>query len=532
MRKSRVSRVREARAQDVLPLAALGLILLLNASSTCPAQESQKPKDAVDRASDTLKPSAPIRALLPRDPTGHQFVVYADCCSGGVHPGNEANFRLVNTALAQLKPMPEFICFPGDNIMGEVPDYQELRRQWRYWKDHEMDWLDKAIAFYPTTSNHNTYDAESEDVWREVFDYLPSNGPDDQKGLSYYIRKDGLLMVFVNTSFSGLGGDGHIEHRWLNQVLTEHRDATRKYVFGHHPIYPVNGYALYNNFSTINAFNKPRNYPWIVFPDEGRAFWDVLVRHGVTAYICSHIIAFDVQVREGVLQILTGGAGTIAGPGGFMPGETEYLHFVQMAVDQQGLRYQVVDEKGAVRERLSWPFQAPAIDQWRPFKTTPPNVPAKLKGPSTESPIVLWRIRGRVSEGGLKASQTLISGWRPDPMEGPSTVWIGLDPALRLTVELIPVTGHGVQVWRGPFLDPQRPFDLQIAIHSGMGPGGILWRQTSKDAWTSLDTSSARGAESILWPDKWAVGHGSNGKKDQPFRGSDLSVSSQRIQSP
>ena len=165
--------------RDVFRLAALGLIVLLNASNTCPAQQSQRPKNAVDRSIGPLDPSAPIRALLSRDPTGHQFVVYADCCSGGVHPGNEANFRLVNAALARLKPMPEFICFPGDNIMGETPDYQELRRQWRYWLDHEMDWLDKSIAVYPTTSNHNTYDAQSEAVWREVFAYLPSNAPDD-----------------------------------------------------------------------------------------------------------------------------------------------------------------------------------------------------------------------------------------------------------------------------------------------------------------------------------------------------------------
>ena len=43
----------------------------------------------------------------------------------------------------------------------------------------------------------------------------------------------------------------------------------------------------------------------------------------------------------GAPSFRSGGAGTVYGPNGAMPGLTEYLHCVQLAVDDQALRYQV-----------------------------------------------------------------------------------------------------------------------------------------------------------------------------------------------
>ena len=75
------------------------------------------------------------------------------------------------------------------------------------------------------------------------------------------------------------------------------------------------------------------------------------------AYLCSHILAFDVQAHRGVLQVCTAGAGTAHR----MPEDIEYLHCVQAAIDAEGLRYQVIDVEGRVREELSWPVILPPI---------------------------------------------------------------------------------------------------------------------------------------------------------------------------
>ncbi len=60
--------------------------------------------------------------------------------------------------------------------------------------------------------------------------WVPLNGPDDQLGLAYWDRRGAVLLVFVNTNFSALGGSGHVEHQWLDQVLTDQADARIKFV--------------------------------------------------------------------------------------------------------------------------------------------------------------------------------------------------------------------------------------------------------------------------------------------------------------
>ncbi|BCH21006.1 hypothetical protein MesoLjLb_07910 [Mesorhizobium sp. L-8-3] len=120
------------------------------------------------------------------------------------HALHEQTFASVNAVVRRLRPRPEFILFPGDEIIGLVPDAATLRKQWRHWLDTEMGWLDRTkTPIWHATGNHTTYDTMSEAVFREVLG-LPGNGPPDQIGLSYFVRRDDLLMVFVN-SFRRLG---------------------------------------------------------------------------------------------------------------------------------------------------------------------------------------------------------------------------------------------------------------------------------------------------------------------------------------
>src|SRR5262249_46712470 len=107
---------------------------------------------------------------------------------------------------------------------------------------------------------------------------------------------------------------------------------------------------------------------WRIEPPQAEVFWGVLVKHHVNAYLCSHVLAFDAQVRKGVLQLTSGGAGTSGSfPGGLMPGRTEYFHAVQLAVDGRGLRYQVRDVEGTVREWAEWPLSLPPAQGWEPL---------------------------------------------------------------------------------------------------------------------------------------------------------------------
>lgn len=441
----------------------------------------------------------PIGALLPRG-QGHQFVIYGDSCSGVPGGRHEATFAAVNRVVARLDPPPEFIIFPGDEIIGLVPDRDALLRQWRHFLDVEMAWLDRgSIPVWHCTGNHTTYDRMSEAVFAEVLG-MPRNGPPGQEGLSFFVRRGDLLIVFVHTLWSGLGGEGHVETEWLDQVLTAHADARHKLVVGHHPVLPVNGFS--------GAYQRE------IGPEHAEAFWRILVRHGVLAYVCSHILAFDVQVHDGVLQILTAGAGTAHR----MPEGIEYLHAMQVALDAIGLRYQVLDADGCRREALVWPLAEPEAAAWTRLPMG--RCAAPLEAPAGRAPVLRFRMSG-VSAAAAGEAETLLATL---PDGALPALWIGLaGPLRRLTVVLAAAPGRSPHAWIGPSLPAGMDFDVELMLHPGMGPGGILHR-SGGGPWSSLAGVSAWGCERLAWPAVWAVGHAHAGADDRPFRGARLEV--------
>ena len=441
---------------------------------------------------------APLPSIQPRGP-GHHFVLYGDACSGIPGHPHEATFAAVNATIRRLEPPPEFILFLGDEIAGLTTDPDELRAQWRHWLDREMAWLDRATTkLWHATGNHTAYDATSESIFRDILN-MPSNGPSAQEGLSYWVRRNDLLLVFVHTVFSGLGGEGHVETAWLHAVLHQHADARYKLVIGHHPVHPVNGFS--------GAYQRQ------IGPEHATLFWDTLVQAGVTAYLCSHILAFDVQVHRGVLQICTAGAGTAHR----MPEGVEYLHAVQAALDANGLRYQVLDIDGEVREHLSWPIALPPDDRWEKLHL------GERDKPVTGAPdIVAFRLTGRAAPPNSTAAQTLVSAFQPGVQ---ATLWIGLrGTEQRLTVILGPEPRRSPHYWIGPPVAAGTEFDFQLLIHTGMGPGGIMSRFGKEQRWSSLAAASPWGAERLRWPDRFSVGQGQGGDNDRAFLGSDLTV--------
>ncbi len=65
--------------------------------------------------------------------------------------------------------------------------------------------------------------------------------------------------------------------------------------------------------------------------------------------------------------------------------------------------------------------------------------------------------------------------------------WLGLQGREhRMGVLLSPAPGRSPHLWLGPVLPPDKPFEIQIAAHTGMGPGGLLWRWD--DEWGSVRT--------------------------------------------
>ena len=89
---------------------------------------------------------------------------------------------------------------------------------------------------------------------------------------------------------------------------------------------------------------------------------------------------------------------------------------------------------------------------------------------------------------------------------------------------LSPEPGRSPHLWLGPTLPPDQEFDIQVALHTGMGPGGILWRWDDRAPWSSLHGAAAWGADRLAWPETWVIGHGQTGAESAPFRGTTLTV--------
>lgn len=405
----------------------------------------------------------------------------------------------MNRIVARLCPEPEFIVFPGDEVIGLTNDMDELRAQWRYWLDREMAWLDQTrIPLFNSTGNHTTYSTESEAVFAQMLPHLPLNGPADQQRLSYFVRQNDLLLVFVHTLWSRLGGEGHVETDWLQETLEANADARWKFVIGHHPAFPVNGYT--------------GAYARTIGEEHVGRFWQLLRSSGVMAYLCSHILAFDVQVHDGVLQITSAGAGTAHR----MPEDTEYLHAVQLAVDSDGLRGQVLDIKGDVAEQFEWPPRLP--DDWI---NIPDQMEADLKDiavPGQEPQVIHLRMVGTFKGPTEGQRETLLSA--TSARNGHEVLWIGVSGQnRRLTVALQPHAGRSPHYWLGPAISGR--FDFEIALNLTMGPGGIMIR-SRYEAWSSLDSSSPWGPERLVWPVRFFAGESSMGHPR--FSGEDLSI--------
>ncbi len=430
-----------------------------------------------------------IQPTIEAGESGHHFVIYSDSCSGVPGALHEENFRQVNQVIAALERAPQFICFPGDEIMGLTNNRDRLRRQWSYFFETELSWLDRdAVPVYHSSGNHTVYNRMSEAVFRETMAHLPQNGPPDQRSLSYFVRRGDLLMIFVNTLWTGTGGEGTLETAWLQETLERNADAKHKLVFGHHPVWTVNGYA--------GAYQRNLER------DQGRRLWDALTRHGALAYVCSHILAFDAQVHSGVLQICSAGAGAAHR----MPPEDEYLHIVQVALDHIGLRYQVLDRAGQAREWLSWPWRLPASNSWAPFNSAAArSLPVDCLQRLDKARLIVWEIEGELPAIQADAPRMIL---RADAQDD-ALPWFWLGAAggdNRLTALLKPWANRSPHRWTGPPLPQGRVFSIQFALHSGMGPGGLLWRWSDEDAWSSMIGASAWGAERIPWSHRWRLG--------------------------
>jgi hypothetical protein len=250
-----------------------------------------------------------------------------------------------------------------------------------------------------------------------------------------------------------------------------------------------------------------------IHKQNGIEVWNVFKKHNVFAYLCSHILDYDLQIHDGILQILSGGAGR----------SRRYLHLIQATIDDIGLRYQVLNINKEQDHYFEWPLKLPDLKDWEILNTYESYAPLLTKQKKNQKHIIVWDIKAETNNSIFSTMQTLICGWNSE--DELFTFWVGIiGIEQQLTIQIRPAKNRSPSFWHGPKIDPKKNIELQIAMHSGMGPGGILWRNNEQSSWTSFKTVNDWGVEKINWPKLWTIGYDRNNKNTIPFQMGTLSI--------
>jgi hypothetical protein len=162
------------------------------------------------------------------------------------------------------------------------------------------------LIFYTAVGDHELGDdpwpAEKrklvpyfEKVYRENLK-MPANGPDTKKGLAYYVRKENLLLITVETfeivndsMYTDVIGE---QLEWFKNVLIANRDAKFKIVQGHIPIW---GDLHYRSSSRLMLNNGKQS-----------EFYKTMKQHDIDLYLCGEFHDVTVLESDGIWQIVHG----------------------------------------------------------------------------------------------------------------------------------------------------------------------------------------------------------------------------------
>ncbi|MFC3227832.1 metallophosphoesterase family protein [Marinibaculum pumilum] len=418
-----------------------------------------------------------------------RLVVLGDSCSGVPGGPHEARLRQLSDVALGHAGWADGCIYLGDHVDGYC-DPDTLRAQWRHFLEHELAPL--AGGFAPilhVPSNHTVYDQASAAIYRQLMLEGEIPGLVLRRGLNHAVTLGDGGAVLLGTADPENRGKARIDLDFLAEALQALAGRRPLLVCGHHPMLPVNGY---------------RRFPmWRVAPDAAEQALAMMRKAGVAAYLCSHVIAFDLQVADGLLQICTGGAGTLYGPGGAMPGVVEDAHLVLLELRDGAFAIRKLDLQGRLDEWLDWPVPpGRSLLQDETLTAAPREIAAPegwRQGPDTAHWLT-WRIAGSRPAPG--ESLPLVYAWRED--EAAAILRIDIGGEGRPVLRLIPLPCEGAQTWVAPFAVPPG-FEIEIAVHTGGGPGGILAR-LADGPWQSMAGGGARGAERMDWPPLWCAG--------------------------
>jgi hypothetical protein len=215
----------------------------------------------------------------------------------------------INYFLSEVKSEnPDFVLVAGDLVDGRWWDSPQCIEH--AGTVYYSGWVERmnqhALKYYTAVGDHELGD----DPWPEkkikLIPYfektysnilkMPSNGPDNKKGLAYYVRQGDLLLITVET-FEVINDSMHTDVRgeqlsWFREVLRENKDAKFKVVQGHIPVW---GEINYRSSSRLMLDNG-----------KSSEFYKAMIKNDVDLYLCGEFHDITVLESDGLWQIVHG----------------------------------------------------------------------------------------------------------------------------------------------------------------------------------------------------------------------------------
>ena len=182
----------------------------------------------------------------------------------------------------------ELVIFPGDLVNGWWANGgTSYEAQFNNWKEAMAEIYDAGIEVYPVRGNHENgpgnwpfppyppvypmpnppvASEELEAAFKAAFPGLPSNGPVNEKGLTYSFNHKNAFFVGLDTYVDPF----KIDQSWFNAQLVS-SSQPHIFVYGHAPAFIV------DHTDTL-----------AYYPDDRDAFWDSLGTAGARIYFCGH----------------------------------------------------------------------------------------------------------------------------------------------------------------------------------------------------------------------------------------------------
>ncbi len=254
-----------------------------------------------------------------------KFAVMTDS-RGEVNGVNVPVLKKLTHHLLANNPDLKFILFLGDLIDGSWKDSKVNYSQMKFWKEVMKEAYESkslvGLKVYVGIGNHEVRTPKDEASFKEIFSYLPQNGPEDEKGLTYTFDYDSVHFVILDTDRWYYGDtsttkddhpDWHKFHHpeWLEKDLKQawENGAKRIFVGGHEMFFPVGGHLRDGLANLGRHFTYPPDSTAKAHLAAHHRLWKILVDNNVCAYLSGHEHIYAREKVDGVYQIIAGSSG-------------------------------------------------------------------------------------------------------------------------------------------------------------------------------------------------------------------------------